>query len=431
MKVTEKVNADGTLTLRACASVKEVNQALYDASVEFAREAGLKPQVNRTVAEVAREELGIENLDAMLEQKAVDLLVPLAVDRQALIPAYAPQVMGSNRLARGREFKFELKVVLRPKMELSSYDPVSITVRRFTPDTSGVDARIEEVLKQGVAYVSDPEHDTVEEGMSCLLALRCTENGTVIPGLTSEAKPYTTGAKYMPDGFDREIIGMRVGQTKSFTFSGPSVDAQGREVEQVIDCTATVKEVQVRAHPELTDEWVRRSGSGCKTVAEYRKSVEEKVIAEQRASYDAYCRQVAAAALAERMVGAIDDEYYEAMRDTLLKNLRHELAHNNVKYEDYVAQNGGEQGFSIAVMMQTRDMLTQSYSLDAVFRHEHMVVGEDDLIAACREMVPGADPRQVLQSMRRQGRGYVVRESAERLKAGRWVLEHANVTEVD
>lgn len=431
MKVKEKLNADGSINLLCTANVQDVAQALYDASVEFARESGLKPQPNKTVAEVAKEELGIDNLDPLLEQKAVELLVPQAVDKQALIPAFPPKVVGSGTFARGREFKFEVKVVLRPKMELSSYEPVQITVRAFRPDFSGLEARIKEILDQNIAYVPDPDHNLVEKGMSCLLALRCTENGKVIPGLTSDAKPYTTGAKYMPDGFDNAIIGMKVGETKTFTFSGPSIDERGREYEQVIECTVTVKEVQIRSHPTLTDEWVKKNGTGLSSAEEYREAVKRRMEAEQRREYDAYCRQVAAAALAERLQDKIDDEYYEAMKTTLLNNLKHELAQQGIKFEDYVEQQGGEQNFSIAVMMQTRDMLTQSYALDAVFRRERMYVEEADMEAACAEMIPNSNPKQVLQALRRQGRGYVVRESAERLKAGKWVLEHAQVREVE
>ncbi len=47
-------------------------------------------------------------------------------------------------------------------------------------------------------------------------------------------------------------------------------------------------------------------------------------------------------------------------------------------------------------------------------------------MAACRAMNPPTPPRCVAR-WRATGRGFVLRETAGRLKANRWLLEHANI----
>ena len=45
-----------------------------------------------------------------------------------------------------------------------------------------------------------------------------TKGGKEIPGLTFEQRSYTLGEDLMPAGFDENIEGMTVGDTRTFTF---------------------------------------------------------------------------------------------------------------------------------------------------------------------------------------------------------------------
>ena len=79
------------------------------------------------------------------------------------------------------------------------------------------------------------------------------------------------------------------------------------------------------------------------------------------------------------------------------------------------------------LMIQARQMLVQGYALDAVFRHEKMTLDDEDIMAACRAMNP-ADPTTARRQMEGNGQAFVLRETAGRLKANRWLLEHADIT---
>ena len=69
----------------------------------------------------------------------------------------------------------------------------------------------------------------------------------------------------------------------------------------------------------------------------------------------------------------------------------------------------------------------QGYALDALFSHEGLVVGEEDILEACTSMNP-QNPKGVRRQMEESGRGFALREAAERIRANKWLLEHAKVT---
>ena len=146
MKVTEKKNPDGTIELTAVAATAEVAQAFNVAHHSFLANMGLQVGPTQTPAQVAEEELGIVNLDAVSQQLAVDYLVPFAVDKRNLCPAFPPKPVINQMIKRGEPFEFQLIVTPKPDYELTSYEPVSITVPAFKFDEAMVDEQLRMVL---------------------------------------------------------------------------------------------------------------------------------------------------------------------------------------------------------------------------------------------------------------------------------------------
>lgn len=430
MKVSMKKLDGNQVRLECVATPEEVNNALHAGQLGFAQSMGLRPEQGKTIAQVAEEKMGIKNLDSIVEAGAIQGLVPFALDKKNLIPSFPPQPEPKSAFKRDREFAFDVVVDLKPDYELKSYDPVEIKVPQFSVNEEAVEQQLKEMAERYTVYVA-ADAKPVEKGDSCLISMKCLKDGEEVSGLTTDGRTYTAGQGYMPDGFDREIIGMQPGETKSFTFEGPGLDEDFNEITEVIDCTVTVKEIQKPTVPEINDEWVSTNMPMYKSADELRADIRRNVERTAHEQYDAYKRQMAVSELARRFEGKIADEVYEAMRSNLMENMRMELQQSGQTWEDFVAQNGGEQQFGMMLMLQTREMLVQGFALDAVFRHEKLSLTDEDIEAACRAMNPQVNPKQLRQQFEQSGRGFALRESAERLKANNWVLEHAIITEFD
>ncbi len=426
MKVTQKKLEGGKLLVDAVASTAEVSHALTSAHLMFAQQMNLRPEKDKTVAQVAEERMGIKDLDSVVEAQAIEYLVPFAVDKTGAIPAYPPQPQPKTRLKRGQTFQFTLELAVKPEYVLKSYEPVEITVPPLTIDEKEVEVQLSQIAERYAEYVADEPHP-VGKGDSCLLALESFENGEKLPGLTTDARTYTTGAGLMPDGFDENIIGMNVGETKTFTFEGPGIDDEGNEITETIECKATVSEIQKKVIPTIDDEWVAKYMPMYKGEEALRKSIQDSLTQQRSGEYEEYKRTLAAGELAKRFEGSIADEVYEAMSRTLMNNLRMQIQQQGMTWEQFVEQQGGEQQFNMMMMMQTRQMLVQGYALDSLFVHEGLVVSDEDLEEACRSMNP-QNPQGVRRQMEETGRGFALREAAERIKANKWLVEHAKVT---
>ena len=430
MKVTEKKLADGVIKLDCEATAIEVNNALKEAAEAFALSMGVRPMPGKSIEELAKEQLGIADLDKIVEPNAIEVLVPRALDRRNLVPAFPPKATPTVKFERGKKFTFTLNVTVKPTYELTSYEPVEITVPPFTFDETPINQQLEEIAKNSVTYVV-ADAKPLEAGDACSIAMKCFDDGEEIKALTCEDRTYLMGRGYMPEGFDEALVGMEPGQTKEFTFEAPLGTENGEVVNKPISCTVTVKEIQQEVVPIIDDAWVKANmpmfASKEALVADMRRVFE----AQQREAYEGYVQQMAVGQLTRRFEGRIADEIYEATRDQLMQNLRMELQQAGMTWEQFVAQNGGEQQFGMMLMMQTREVLVQGFCLDAVYRHEHMTLTDEDMEDACLGMNPQGNPKMMRQQLEDAGRGFALRETAERLKAARFVASQAKITVAD
>lgn len=432
MKVKEIKTTPENVTLEAVASVDEVERAILSAKFAFARSMGVQlPSDDVDIDALVREQLGVKDLDPIVKDAAIETLVPIAIDKRNLAPLYPPKAQPSGPFERGAEFPFKLEVTIKPRYELTSYDPIEITLPPFSLDESIVDAQLDEIAKRYTAYIKDesaPADRRVEKGDIIKIALKATENGRELKGLTTEGRTYTVGEGYMPEGFENEILGMKAGETKSFTFESPGFDEDLHECTQTIDATATVVEFQKESTPEIDDAWVEMNMPMYPSARALRDEVKKGLESQARLQYDALVRQEAAAAIAKRFKGTIADEVYEAMRGQYLTNLRLDLQQQGITLDDFIEQNGGEQQFGMLLMLQVRQMLVQGFALDAVFQHEGLSLTDEDIEEACFAMNPQVDPKETRRALEESGRGFALRESAERLKANKHIVDHGMIT---
>ena len=429
MKVVKRKGDDGFVTLEATASSQEVSNALNQASQVFCQQMGLRPEQGKTPAQVASEQLGIKNLDDAVSPQAVEMLVPHAINKANIVPAFLPTAEPKTRLGRGHAFQFELKIVPKPSFELESYDPVTITIEPYKTDEEQIDKQISDIARQFTQFVEADAHPLGATD-SCLLKMSTTKDGEVVSGLTTESRPYTLGQDLMPVGFDDQLVGMEVGETRTFTFEGPGLDDDFNEVMEEYETTITLLELQKEVVPVIDDAWVESNLPMYENLADMREKMGADIDKERRKYYEDYKRNVAATELSKRFKGTIPDEVYEGSMAETRANMRQQVTRSGMKWEDFVEQNGGQQQVSMMLMVEMRQSLVLGFSLDAYYKHEGLSYNEEDLNEVCFQMNP-QNPRVARESMERNGFGYALRESAERLRACKHLVEHATIKETD
>ncbi len=425
MKVVQLAKDEQSVTLEVAATEQEVNRAFEVAEINFCQAMGVRMDPQKTLAQSAAEQMGISNLDMLVNQQAVDALVPMAIDKHGVCPAFMPSIENADLVMRGKPFKFTVNVIVKPEFELASYDPVSISVFPYDGDEATVEQQLHQMLVNRAEFVDVEEDRPLVNGDAAFLSLVCKQDGNEIKPLTTEGRTYVLGSGGMPVTFEQNVIGMKKGETKTFTFEAPRYDGSSDKVEPY-EATVGVISIQKEIVPELTDEWVAQNSSDYKTVAELREALTKEVHRVRRAQYDDYVRNVASVELSKRFMGHIPDEVFEGTRTKITNDLRQQVSSQGIRWEEFVSRNGGEEQVERNIFMQTRQSLVQCYALDAIFRTQGLKVTEQDIKDVCEQINPQL-PDEARKMMEEQGYGFSLRESAERYCASKWVVEHAQI----
>lgn len=276
MKVQKGERRGDVVVLRATATAGEVESAFNRAEETFSEQMNLKPEDGKTIAEAAFEQLSIANLETVVAPQVLEALVPFAVQQTSIMPAFPPRPIAASTPMRGKAFSFDIELTPKRNYELSSYEPVEFTIEPYREDSEEVERQLERMVAGSAQYRAlNPR--PVEKDDICLLRVEATINGSISRGLTTEGRPYHMGKGNLPEEFDRNILGMEVGQSKSFEFSGPSIDEKGEPTVDTVSCTVTVLEIQELVQEELSDEWVTRYLPMYKDLADLRSSVSRAV----------------------------------------------------------------------------------------------------------------------------------------------------------
>ena len=180
----------------------------------------------------------------------------------------------------------------------------------------------------------------------------------------------------------------------------------------------------------LDDAWVaqRFPDPGINTVQHLREAVRKSGEQFKSAEFEQYKLSVAAAEMAKRLVGDVPSDIVKAMAASMIDELKAQAAAQGTSIEAICESRGMTED---AMMQEARDeakqMLQQGLALDALYRHEGLDIEEADRAAALHAIAPGSEEAAEAQ-LNASGYAFTIEETAQRLRAGRYILEHAHVT---
>lgn len=425
MKVAEKKKTDSIIFLEVEANGDEVTKAFDVAQAALEQTLGIQSKNLTDAQDAIREKTGFEDIDSFLEPQVAEYLIPYAIDQSGIMPDFTPKVTRDSAAKRGSTYSFTLEVTPKPQFELSSYDPVTIRVPAFEINEAEVEKQIADMARSYGEY-EQIEPRPAQLGDSCLITINSSRGGSAVPEITMENAIYDIGSHLVSDEFDTMIVGMSAGETKSFMIEYLPQAHSSFEEESKVECIVTLTEVRKRSIPTINDEWIKANIPTAQNLETFKQLIREEFKQSYSLEFEDAKRREASAELATRFKGDIQDEAFASMRTTLVNNLRIKLQKEGSTLDEYIEKSGGQKQFDLSMMMQAKDTLAQGYALDALFRHENMVLTEKDILDACMTMDP-EQPELVKKQMEYAGCGFALRETAERLKASKWLLDCSEV----
>ena len=246
--------------------VVEIDSAVVDAEIEkiardyskAARIPGRKP--GKVPAKVVRQRFR----DQILHD-VVHGLIPRAVDEalrdKGIEPVDTPDIKDVV-VEEGQPLKFTASFETVAPIDPGDYSALVLKQVDNTVEDSAVDNALEGLRERSARY--EPVEDrAVEQGDSLQLDLERTAVGEDGQMQTDRHEGVTVdlGAAANPPGFDEALLGMNVGEQKSFDVNYPEGYAIAELAGTTVKYNATLKAIRKRVVPEVDDEFAKDLGA--------------------------------------------------------------------------------------------------------------------------------------------------------------------------
>ena len=365
--------------------------------------------------------------DAVLAQATNDLLneaEPLMLEELDVVPVGQASFGDEPALVvEGSDYEVEATIPVRPACELDSYDAPAIEMPPAEATDAEVDEQIEQLMSYRTTYEDLEEERPVADGDVVSVDIENVEGGEAFAG---KNRMVSLDGQGLPEELDEALKGMSKGESKEVSWtSGEGDDAATVKVK------VTLGSIKRAVTPELTDEEAKKS-FGYETVAELRDAMRTEIENDKRTSLPGLKEDRLVAALAGHLtLEEVPDNYVEQVFNETAQNFLSQLQSQGLTLDTFLQMRGIKvQDFLADLREQSAERARQSLALDALADHLGLEATAEDVEAEFQKA--GAEnPAELAEQWRLAGRLPSVRESVKRTKALNWLVENAEVTEVD
>lgn len=370
---------------------------------------------------------GHDYIYAQITSDMINEVAPLAADQNDVLfisePEFDNEELGT--VTDGEPFTFTFYGKVKPVVELSSYDPVEISM----PPEHATDAEVEAqlaALREYYFKFEDAEHP-VEHGDYVVLDLEATADGKEVEGLNGTNRLVELDGGMLPSAISEKLIGMEPEQTEEFDVT---LDAEGDYAYlegKPVHVKATVSSVRVKKLPELDGAFAEQVGFD--SIEQLRTEIREELENQKKEQLPSFKERRCVEELAKRIDGEVSADYVNFSREDILRDFFNQLNRQGTTFDAFLSQQGiTADEFQKDLDLEAKENATQSLALDALYGHLGLEITEEDID---KEFSYAEDPEATRKSWEEAGRMSAVREALRRQKAMQWLVDNAVVTIAD
>ena len=225
-------------------------------------------------------------------------------------------------------------VPVKPEVKISSYTGMKIKQFAYTVKDEELQAEIDRLLDRNARKV-DVTDRAAANGDIANIDFSGSVDGVKFDGGEAEGFDLTLGSGQFIPGFEDQVVGMNIGETKDINVTFPenyqAENLKGKAAVFAVKLNA----LKAKELPELTDEFIKEA-TGSETVDAYKAKTKERLQqqADRRAN-DATENSILDA-IAANAEAEIPQAMIEREIDGLVQKFEYQLMYQGLKLQDYL-----------------------------------------------------------------------------------------------
>ncbi len=225
-------------------------------------------------------------------------------------------------------------VPVKPEVKISSYKGMKIRQYAYIVKDEEIDAEIARVQDRNARKV-DVTDRAAQSGDIANIDFVGTVDGVKFEGGEAEAFDLTLGSGQFIPGFEDQVIGMNIGETKDVNVTFPeNYQAENLKGKAAV-FAVKLNKLQGKELPEVTDEFIKEA-TGSESVEAYKAKTKERL--QQQA--DRRANDATENSILEAIAANTEVEIPQAMIDReidgLVQKFEYQLMYQGLKLQDYL-----------------------------------------------------------------------------------------------
>jgi trigger factor len=238
------------------------------------------------------------------------------------------------QIDKKKPFIFKATFDIKPEVKLGQYKGLEVEKASTEVKDEEIDAEIEK-MQQRYAKLIVVEDEETCEGDLLTIDFVGKVKGEPFEGGTGENYPLELGSHTFIPGFEEQLIGVKVGETKDVVVTFPAEYQVENLADQEAVFTVTVKEVKRKELAPLDDEFAK-DVSEFATLQELRQDIANKLkeTAENKAEYE--LRTAVVKKAAENAEVEIPESMIEMRINQMINDVAFRLSQQGIPFEKYL-----------------------------------------------------------------------------------------------
>jgi len=265
-----------------------------------------------------------------------------ALDEANLDPINQPK-LDMKPLEEGKPFSFSLTFEVHPEVELKKYQGLEVQKEKINLDSAHVDKTLENIRKNQAQTVPVLEDRAAQKGDIAVIDFDGSVDGAPLEGGKGENHPLELGSNSFIEGFEEEVVGMKVGGQKTAKLKFPETYHVAAIAGKPVEFKITLKELKKHELAELNNEFAEKIGF--KTVEELKEAILKDYTAseEKRIQEDFKNRLLKELTNANPM--EVPQTLLERQKDALKQDMNQRMGQmgmNEQQFQEYVSKWDGD-----------------------------------------------------------------------------------------
>ncbi|MEE0955364.1 MAG: trigger factor [Eubacterium sp.] len=282
-----------------------------------------------------------------------------------------------TEIGHGKNFVFTASVAVRPDVELGQYKGVEVPKFDTTVTDDDVQEALEREQKKDGRTVEVTDRP-VEKDDTANIDYEGKIDGVPFDGGKDEGHDLKIGSNSFIPGFEDQVIGMNVGETKDITVTFPedyhAEDLKGKEAV----FTVKVNKVTATELPELDDEYA--ADKGFDTLDAYKESLRKELQERKDSQAKQSRRDNGLSKAAQNAKIDMPEAMINSEADEMVNNFARQLQAQGMSIDQYMQYTGADMdGLRAQVRPQAVMNLRNRLTMEKIAEVENIGVSDEEL----------------------------------------------------